>query len=64
VSNIAGEFIDGRVVIGQTSGTSYTLTTFDPLNSPANKENYDNSYINTSANSILDLSESNPFGSI
>jgi hypothetical protein len=64
VSNIAGEFIDGRVVIGQTSGASYTLTTFDPLNSPANKENYDNSYINTSANSILDLSESNPFGSI
>jgi hypothetical protein len=64
VSNIAGEFIDGRVVIGQTSGASYTLTTFDPLNSPASKENYDNSYINTSANSILDLSEFNPFGSI
>jgi hypothetical protein len=64
VSNIAGEFINGGTIIGQTSNARYTLTTFDPLNSPANKENYDNSYINTSANSILDLSESNPFGNI
>jgi hypothetical protein len=64
VSNIAGVFTDGQLVIGQTSNARYTLTTFDPLANPANKENYDNSYIQSSANSILDLSESNPFGSI
>jgi len=64
VSNIAGEFIDGQSVIGQTSRAHYTLTTFDPLNNPANKEVYDNSYIHSSANNIIDLSEANPFGSI
>jgi hypothetical protein len=64
VSNIAGEFVDGQQVIGQSSNARHTLTTFDPLNNPAIKENYDNSYIESSANNIIDLSESNPFGSI
>ena len=64
VSNITGEFIDAHSVIGQSSKANYTLASFDPLNNPANKENYDNSYINTSADGILDLSEENPFGTI
>ena len=64
VSNIAGEFIDSQSVIGQSSQANYLLASFDPLNNPANKENYDNSYINTSADGILDFSEENPFGNI
>ena len=64
VSNIAGEFIDSQSVIGQSSRANYLLASFDPLNNPANKENYDNSYINTSADGILDFSEENPFGNI
>jgi len=64
VSNIAGQFINNQLIIGQSSNARYTLTTFDPLNNPANKENYDNSYIHSSANSIIDWSESNPFGNI
>lgn len=64
VSNIAGEFIDSHSVIGQSSRANYLLASFDPLNNPANKENYDNSYINTSADGILDFSEENPFGNI
>jgi Virus neck protein len=64
VSNIAGEFIDSKSIIGKTSGSNYPLASFDPLNSPANKENYDNEYIANSAFSITDFSETNPFGSI
>jgi curved DNA-binding protein CbpA len=37
---------------------------YDVLSNPANKENYDNQYINTQADSIIDFSEQNPFGSI
>jgi hypothetical protein len=64
VSNIAGEFTDGQQIIGQSSNSRYLLTTFDPLSNPANKETYDNKYIQTSANGIIDFSESNPFGQI
>jgi hypothetical protein len=64
VSNIAGEFIDGQQLIGQTSNAQYTLVSFDPLSNPANKENYDNEYIANNASSIIDFSETNPFGNI
>jgi hypothetical protein len=64
VSNIAGEFIDNQLIIGQTSNAQYTLSTFDPLANPANKENYDNEYIANSFSTIVDSSETNPFGSI
>jgi len=64
VSNIAGEFIDSKPIIGQSSGSNYPLASFDPLANPANKENYDNEYIANSAYTITDFSESNPFGSI
>ena len=64
VSNIAGQFINNQLIIGQSSNARYTLTTFDPLNNPANKENYDNAYIANNASSIIDFSETNPFGNI
>jgi hypothetical protein len=64
VTNIAGEFINNIPIVGTMSGAQYVLADFDPLADPAKKEVYDNLYINTSANEILDLSETNPFGSI
>ena len=64
LTNIAGEFVDGNIVVGVSSNTQYTLATFDPLQDPSQHEQYDNKFINTSADSILDFSESNPFGSI
>jgi len=64
VTNIAGEFIDGLRLIGKTSNAQYTLTSFDPLDTPAHLEVYDNYYIANTANSIIDFSETNPFGSI
>jgi hypothetical protein len=64
VTNIAGEFIDGRLLIGKTSNARFTLTSFDPLETPGHLEVYDNFYLANTANSIIDFSESNPFGSI
>jgi hypothetical protein len=64
VSNIAGSFIDGQIIIGQTSNARYSLTTFDPLANPSNKENYDNEYVANSYSVIVDTTENNPFGSI
>jgi hypothetical protein len=64
VTNIAGEFIDGELIIGVSSGAEYPLRAYDPLENPARKENYDNQYIDTQAGNIVDMSESNPFGKI
>jgi hypothetical protein len=64
LTNIAGQFIDNHLVIGAKSNAQYMLSTFDPLNVNLNNEVYDNEYINASANSITDFSETNPFGSI
>jgi hypothetical protein len=64
VTNIAGEFTDGQVLIGASSNARYTVHTFDPLKDSTRNETYDNLYIETQGNSILDLSETNPFGSL
>ena len=64
VTNIAGEFLDDHVIIGETSNAQYTLVTFNPLESPATKEVYDNQYIANNAGNIVDMTEINPFGPI
>jgi len=64
VTNIAGEFIDGQTIIGQTSNARYVLATFDPLFDPANKESYDNEIIQTTASPYINISESNPIGGL
>jgi hypothetical protein len=64
VTNIAGEFVDGYVIIGSTSNARYNLVTFDPLQAPAIKEPYDNSVIQTSASTYVNTSETNPIGGL
>jgi hypothetical protein len=64
VTNIAGEFIDGLIIIGSASNARYRLTTFNPLEDNSYSETYDNDHIATSANSIVNFSEINPFGNI
>jgi len=64
VTNIAGEFVDGHVIIGSTSNARYNLVTFDPLQAPAIKEPYDNSVIQTSASNYVNTSETNPIGGL
>jgi len=64
VTNVAGEFAVGRPIIGASSNARYTLTTFNPLEDNSYSEEYDNNLIATNANSIIDFSETNPFGNI
>jgi len=64
VTNIAGEFVDNQMIIGASSNASFRLTTYDPLQDNSRNETYDNKYIDNQANSIIDFSETNPFGSI
>ena len=64
VTNIAGEFIDGQLIIGSSSNAQYYLSTFDPLGTTPPNENFDNSFISGLANNVVNTSESNSFGSI
>ena len=64
VTNIAGEFQDGNIIIGSTSNARYLLATFDPLEDPAIKEPYDNSVIQTAASTYVNNSETNPIGGL
>lgn len=64
VTNIAGEFVDNRVIIGKTSNAQYSLVTFNPLEDHSYSETYDNEHIDLSSQGIIDFSESNPFGNI
>jgi hypothetical protein len=64
VTNIAGEFVDGQVIIGSTSNAHFLLASFDPLQNPAIKEPYDNSVIQTSATTYVNTSENNPIGGL
>ena len=60
VTNVDGSFTRGETLTGSESGAQYvfrTSETFPPLTNFA-----DNSSIETEADSILDFSESNPFG--
>jgi len=64
VTNIAGEFLENQLIVGASSNAQFMLTSFDPLDAPSRKENYDNQYIDTQAGNIVDMSEINPFGKI
>jgi len=64
ITNIMGEFTANNLVIGASSNARYTISRYDPLDVELNNEKYDNLYIEEQANSIIDFSETNPFGDI
>lgn len=64
VTNIAGEFVSNRNIIGASSNARYILANFNPLKDNVRDESSDNYIIENQANSIIDFSETNPFGSI
>jgi len=64
VINIAGEFVDGTVIIGRTSNARYSLTTFNPLENPGHLEPYSNSLLQTNANTYVNVTEINPIGGL
>lgn len=65
VTDIYGTFANNMLVRGNTSNASYTTSASpDELKDNLEREEYDNKLIQNEANSIIDFSESNPFGNI
>jgi len=64
VTNITGVFTDGYTLIGSSSNAQYVLSTYDPMNVNVKYEVYDNKYIQSSADQVVDTSETNSFGSL
>ena len=66
VSNIAGEFnkTSSLKIVGATSNAQYILSSYNPLSDNVEDDSYDNFIIENSANSIVNFSETNPFGQI
>lgn len=65
VTDIYGTFANNMLLRGNTSNASYTTSASpDELKDNLEREEYDNKLIQNEANSIIDFSESNPFGSI
>jgi hypothetical protein len=65
VTDIYGTFANNMLLRGNTSNASYTTSASpDELKDNLDREEYDNKLIQTEANTIIDFSESNPFGSI
>jgi hypothetical protein len=64
VTNIAGEFVDGQPIVGLTSGANWVLSNYNHLLDSTRNETYDNLYIEEQGTNIVDMSESNPFGTI
>lgn len=64
VTNIKGEFGNTYPIIGETSNARYMLSTYNYLDVDVKNEVYDNLFIDTKAGSIVNLSETNPFGEI
>lgn len=64
VTNIAGEFTGSQSIIGVSSGASYQLITYDPLQDNVRNDSYDNQYIEKVGESIIDFTDHNPFGTI
>ena len=66
VTNITGEFVEGSSIkiVGATSNAQYYLTSYDPLKDNVRDDSYDNYIIEQNANSVVNFSETNPFGQI
>lgn len=64
ITTIKGTFATNMKVIGRTSNAQYFLTTYDPYLDNVADSSYGNKTIKTESDSIIDFSESNPFGSL
>ena len=60
VSNVTGSFVAGETIVGSSSSASYKVRS---INSDINDDGYaDNNDIELEADSIIDFTETNPFG--
>ena len=62
-NDTSGTFVAGQPIKGDTSGAEWTLTSYDDQELPTTPF-ADNVEFETEADSILDFSESNPFGEV
>jgi hypothetical protein len=63
ITDLLGTVANGATIVGQTSGATYIVSESpDELDNTQIREMYDNKTIQTEADDIVDLSESNPFG--
>jgi len=63
VTDLLGTFANNQLLTGNTSGARFVVANaVDSLTDPQEREMYDNKNIQTEADTIVDLSESNPFG--
>lgn len=64
VTDLLGTFANNHIVRGNTSNAVFTVSNaVNALTDPQEREMYDNLIIQTEADSYVDLSETNPFGS-
>jgi hypothetical protein len=64
VTDLLGTFANNNIVRGNTSNAVFVVSNaVNPLTDPQEREMYDNLIIQTEADSYVDLSETNPFGS-
>ena len=64
ITNIAGEFVANSIIVGASSNARYSLVTYDAQQDNVRTDSYDNQYIEQQGISVIDFSESNPFGQI
>ena len=64
VTYIKGEFIDGELVYGNDSGSSWTLDNYNMLDVTVKNDTYDNNFINIKGGDVTVTTESNPFGTL
>jgi len=64
VTNITGDFTNNTIVIGASSNAQHVLVNYNHLDNQAMHDTYDNLLINTQANNIIDITETNAFGKI
>jgi len=62
LSNISGVFSNSSPIIGQSSNTSYYISTYDPMDYPKIENAWDNKFVQDETDDFIDTSESNPFG--
>lgn len=64
VFNIKGEFVDSEEITGDSSGASYIIMIFDPLEDHVEEDSFDNKELQDVGDSIVVTPEKNPFGKV
>lgn len=64
VTYIKGEFVAGQPILGATSGASWTIANYDPIEDNQKYEIFDNKIIMNESNTVIVTTESNPLGGI